>query len=406
MKNSILLAMSMFVSCVNISKIDYSDDSTTESIIYNSNTTPSVSLDRIIEDYSYVKLETNDNCLIGNIDELLFVDSLIIVVDRKISKSIFVFDHDGKFKNNISHIGNGPNEFLYINHVALTNNGNVCVQDNIKGKLFYFKPDGTYIKSIDNPINNIGFEFASSNSIIFNVQDCTTSNGKRAIDESNFVITDSFLKPIFVYGKDYAFKNNDYHLSKEKSIFKYENEVYFLNGFENNVYQITSDNSINIKYELHCEPEELATPKESDYESDEAMLSLQKNKPNFNDGFIECRDFTYVEFSGKNIKYPDLLYIHDTKQTISISDTIQNPVFLLFNPCTSSGNNTLVSIGSPSYIQMLNRRYNTDEICDLNEGISVDSNPILVFYHINVSFPLSCKNIAGTKFGNPPKEGA
>ena len=70
--------MSMFVSCVNISKIDYTDDSTTESIIYNSNTTPSVSLDRIIEDYSYVKLETNDNCLIGNIDELLFVDSLII----------------------------------------------------------------------------------------------------------------------------------------------------------------------------------------------------------------------------------------------------------------------------------------------------------------------------------------
>ena len=68
--------------------------------------------------------------------------------------------------------------------------------------------------------DNIGFEFASSNSIIFNVQDCTTSNGKRAIDESNFVITDSLLKPIFVYGKDYAFKNNDYHLSKEKSIFK------------------------------------------------------------------------------------------------------------------------------------------------------------------------------------------
>lgn len=32
-KNSILLAMTMFVSCVNISKIDYADNSTTESII-------------------------------------------------------------------------------------------------------------------------------------------------------------------------------------------------------------------------------------------------------------------------------------------------------------------------------------------------------------------------------------
>jgi hypothetical protein len=39
--------------------------------INNRNT---VCLDRIIDRYSYVKLETNEKCLLGEIDKILFLD--------------------------------------------------------------------------------------------------------------------------------------------------------------------------------------------------------------------------------------------------------------------------------------------------------------------------------------------
>ena len=48
--------------------------------------------DGILNNARYVKLETLDNNLIGKIDELYFIDSTIVVVDKDIAKAVFLFD--------------------------------------------------------------------------------------------------------------------------------------------------------------------------------------------------------------------------------------------------------------------------------------------------------------------------
>ena len=74
--------------------------------MYDTINTKQVKLEQIVNNCSFVKLETNSNCLIGSIDKLIFADSLIIIVDKTIAKTIYVFDSTGHFKNKVSRVGN------------------------------------------------------------------------------------------------------------------------------------------------------------------------------------------------------------------------------------------------------------------------------------------------------------
>jgi len=41
-------------------------------------------------DVDFVRLENTSECIIGHIDNVLFADSLIIVVDKRITKAIYI----------------------------------------------------------------------------------------------------------------------------------------------------------------------------------------------------------------------------------------------------------------------------------------------------------------------------
>jgi hypothetical protein len=47
---------------------------------------------KVIDDYSIIPLESNDQCLIGNIDKVIFSDDQIFILDKNIAKTVFVFD--------------------------------------------------------------------------------------------------------------------------------------------------------------------------------------------------------------------------------------------------------------------------------------------------------------------------
>lgn len=64
-----------------------------------------------IKNSTYIQLETNENCLIGNnIEKLVVKDNQIFILDS--NNKIFVFDTNGTFLNTIGEKGGGPNEQL------------------------------------------------------------------------------------------------------------------------------------------------------------------------------------------------------------------------------------------------------------------------------------------------------
>ncbi len=61
----------------------------------------------------YIRLETIEKNVIGQISKILFADSTIIIVNKRMAKAIFMFDFQGNFISKIKKIGKGPSEYLY-----------------------------------------------------------------------------------------------------------------------------------------------------------------------------------------------------------------------------------------------------------------------------------------------------
>ncbi|GHT08487.1 hypothetical protein FACS189426_04200 [Bacteroidia bacterium] len=87
---SILIMLS--ISSCNKQKKQFSgfDFSQIEEIVIDTRGEIMLPIDSFVEKMDYVKLETTDNNLIGDVSQLLFSDSLLIVVDSEIAKSISV----------------------------------------------------------------------------------------------------------------------------------------------------------------------------------------------------------------------------------------------------------------------------------------------------------------------------
>jgi hypothetical protein len=89
------------ISCINI-KVDLSD--------MEHNSVPPSS----VKNCSVVRLETNDNSLIGEINKIYVTDERIYVLDSDKAKALLVFDREGKYLMTIGSRGNGPGEYYTI----------------------------------------------------------------------------------------------------------------------------------------------------------------------------------------------------------------------------------------------------------------------------------------------------
>jgi hypothetical protein len=69
----------------------------------------------LIEDYKYIKLETNENCLIGEVRQFQIYKSNIYILTDVVN----CFDPEGKFLFSINRKGRGPDEFIQIHNFSI-----------------------------------------------------------------------------------------------------------------------------------------------------------------------------------------------------------------------------------------------------------------------------------------------
>jgi len=104
-------------------------------------------------------LETSDDCLIGNIDEIQVYDEYIYILDSKKAKSMFVFDLEGKFIRKIGKVGNGASEYIQVYDFTLDMlNNNIFLLDQ-GNRVHKYKFDGTYLHTITIPGDDFNISF-------------------------------------------------------------------------------------------------------------------------------------------------------------------------------------------------------------------------------------------------------
>ena len=106
-------------------------------------------LSDIVDSLSYIKLATDTSNLIGVIDKIIPLQDRILIVDKDITQTIYIFDKSGRFIRKINKKGRGPGEYLSLNDVAVdVSNKRLIVHDDIAQKISIFTYEGEFIEKI------------------------------------------------------------------------------------------------------------------------------------------------------------------------------------------------------------------------------------------------------------------
>lgn len=108
-----------------------------------------IKLSQIASNVEYIKLETNEDCMIYHNPKFYFTDDFIFVKNRD---HILKFSSDGKFLKKIGSAGRGPGEIYIIHNMSVIPEKKlIVVHDYAPHKLLYFNFDGTLIKTVKTP---------------------------------------------------------------------------------------------------------------------------------------------------------------------------------------------------------------------------------------------------------------
>lgn len=126
-----------------------------------------ITKEKFIDFSSYFKnvkttiLETNEDCLIGNVRSVRVVDDLIIVTDDKQPGSVFAFDKNGRFLRKFGKVGEGPSEYVDITDSSIDfDKKEIYLFDSYSHKINkYDISSGNFINSTNISIDNVNSYF-------------------------------------------------------------------------------------------------------------------------------------------------------------------------------------------------------------------------------------------------------
>ncbi|WP_302314496.1 6-bladed beta-propeller, partial [uncultured Parabacteroides sp.] len=144
-----ILTFILIINLISCSDKSVSDNIEVKDIVcIDINKAKEKNIEEVLEYDSYIHLETSDDVCIGIITNLLFLDDFIIVADKIISKSAFIFDLNGQFRTQIGRVGQGPGEYSDLTHVTLSKDGNeIVIVDAMKNELLFYDKNAKHIRS-------------------------------------------------------------------------------------------------------------------------------------------------------------------------------------------------------------------------------------------------------------------
>lgn len=212
---SILFIFLCFVSIIkgqtDINDIPYKID-----IKKNFKNIETVNLSRIGKELSYLPLETSPQCLIQEIDKILFSKSFIFVNDTR--NRLLQFDKNGKFLRQIGSLGRGPEEYLFVYDFCLNEETNEIYIFSLD-KMLVFSFEGKFKKTIKLSFRIADAIILDKNSLMFHLPNVP---GQKYFTTYSWIITDMQGNPKQKY------KN---HLMRIGNVGVSKTPIYIFDGY-------------------------------------------------------------------------------------------------------------------------------------------------------------------------------
>jgi hypothetical protein len=302
-----------------------------------------------------IKLETNNESLIGSVNKVEIVNEMIFVLDSK-SKAIIIFDEKGAFINKINKHGEGPQEYIELRDFMVDSKSKTILVLDYK-KIIRYNFDGHYVSSVKlENINPLQF-------IATNEKDYFLWTGTSDSKDKNCIYHWD--------GNRYSglLENNNYIIETQRFIRNYDNNFLLVPPIGDfNIYEI-SGKKMRIKYtidfgKLVPSESEVITETKIDEMNDKAIFTRITN-------IQETQKWLYVLAKGPYGKYYEILIDKVTKQK----------KYGTFNNNTSfqiiySDQNALYALVEPSYIADAKKESILYSL--KSQDINMSSNPLLI----------------------------
>lgn len=242
-----ILFASALISC-NTSEVKFEpeDTSNTEEIKIDFDTSKILPISSLIDTVQQIKLETNENNIIGEISKICSTKQKLLYILDRITNIISAFDYNGHLVLKINKNGMGVGEYKTITDFQIDKNAStIGIVDVMKRKFIKLDLAGNLIKEY--PVNNmIGitkFSFLDNGDIAF-------SRGiPPEIDARKFslIVTDKDLK---LKESLLRYRNSSSAtISAYNPFQRFESETYYLPVYSNKIYSVDS-NGVKPKYKL------------------------------------------------------------------------------------------------------------------------------------------------------------
>ena len=361
----------------------------TDSII-NINLNPflkqdSLRIGEMLKSIKFIPLETTDNSLVANIEEILVTDSNLYIADSYKGGSLLIFDKNGKFLKRIIR-GQGPEEILELKSFAFNREKQELIMYHSRFLSFY-TPDGKFKRKEMLPFNALDFTVIPNGYLFRNSQGPDNRHlGFSQIFQILITNEDFKLEYIgvpYLYSKENNFEGKKYISLSEKDI-----NLTF--KFNDTIFQYVNNGSLKAKYVLNYRDKKIPDRVIKELPVMDFFKETRDNNYYFFMGkYIENNTNDFFELSNNYIKTNTRIFRN--KETGNLLGgtilTTNQSNFPYINIPVTSYKSYFVSYFLPEKMDILKEIIKQSELLSdedraILQNIEDDDNPVLVFYEL------------------------
>lgn len=342
-------------------------------------------VDTFIKRVDYVYLESKEGYYLERISKLILTDEYLFIGQFYENSGVFIFDQNGALITSISDFGKGPGEVSNITDFVIDEvNQLIYVGEGGNRRVSVFQFDGVFKKS-----EHVGFSFykmayspEEMKYIFYTPHDHDPAEGSRIklTDASFNILSKAFPVDSDKSGLFFGFENRFYEDD--------QNQVYFNPLFENEIYQIRYDGSIQGKFAfegiesgdfsfsdlINDSQPEAKKVREMNLEMPVERFSINSERMCVR---INRDKHPYVLMadleSGKKKMY---------KPTIKLTEIGRRFDFVFLEPKSIYRKKLVGYLDAESYLRLLEAVDDEDATAHLRR-INIFDNPVIVLYEMN-----------------------
>jgi len=289
----------LLISC-NREKVGFVNPKVENILQFNDNKTSGAKIGELINNINAIRLETNEECLIGNIEQIRTSNGNLFILDDQ-NHSVLVFDDHGDFLFKISAQGKGPGQYQFLRDFFIDEIKNEIIVLGSPNKVMRFDMTGGFIS--EQSLDFTPLKFVSIN----NERSYYFWNGINSINYAPLIKTDENFNLIESY-----FAESEEELTTSNMFTKFKESIYlrpFFDKHDKIIHELTST-EIKSKYQIDFGsrnwPETIEINRDSKYREKGYIYGVTN--------FFEGRQWITFNFTSEKI-YHYAIYNKETQKS-------------------------------------------------------------------------------------------